>query len=1054
MNRRGRQLDPRFLPRVRPRRPWPICCALLTYFCAFTANAQEPAAPAFSAAPIQEFKIDGPRPLHMPTGLALGADGSVFIVDGVNDRIVQFDASGAVLSEISAVGDQQLSRPLSAIADASGNLWIADTGNHRILVRDPAGGLLRTLAVPVAEGDPPPDLADLALSPDGRFLWLTDNNHHRVLKLQVEGGQYSTFGRRGESLGQFHYPFRLLTTSAGEALIVDVLNGRVQRLSADGIPTGSLGSYGVESGQFYRPKALALDAEGNVWVSDGTLRVIQAFTPDGRLLGIVRDEAGEPLRLGVPIDLEFDAAGALYVLELQENRARKFTITRGPRPALPPRPERRDTATIGAQGRFCTLCHFEWMQPLQAGRATELAAVPPNPPELPYVSREENCLGCHDGSVGDARRRVWVEHGHRIGFAPPESMTLPAHLPLSDGKMVCRTCHSAHGLPESRTTLEEIVFLRVDGPPHTLCLDCHGELSTGVGAGMHPLTEMPGGVPGELLHLDYPEVRAQVTCLACHTGHGARYAQLLELDPATNQLCLTCHAEMTPALFSEATRSRHGRLPALSQPQLEVAQAWETRVGPEGELLCSTCHQSHHAQNETYLLAFDPTGQQACAACHVEQRTVTDTVHDLRTNFPEMTNLAGVSPTEGGACSGCHTAHQFARQPQPTAFDPSGNCATCHAPDTLPNVVSLGDLNHPETACTDCHDPHVARHGNFLQAPAHALCRSCHQDQSVLADSPHDVAHNPAAWPEAAIAAQDPCLACHRPHGTEQTGLFRVPPAQGAVAGSAACLACHPQAAPGASSPISFVHSPRATDIIPADVNLPLTEADGQRLLVCHTCHDPHQAGLAAREMLRTPPDAPPDQLCLTCHPQRLNVHAIGHGFMMLREAGFDARACTPCHVTHADPQSIEDAHLWPKALNPEGARSPLVHAADHYCLACHREDGPVAPPTVASHPEAQMFNISQPNELGYLPLFNEQGQLDAAGSIACQTCHLTHGRETPAPLPEGITNVSERELRARQWHLRSFGPANVCATCHGADAIRRFIYFHDLARRGGPIEG
>ena len=56
-------------------------------------------------------------------------------------------------------------------------------------------------------------------------------------------------------------------------------------------------------------------------------------------------------------------------------------------------------------------------------------------------------------------------------------------------------------------------------------------------------------------------------------------------------------------------------------------------------------------------------------------------------------------------------------------------------------------------------------------------------------------------------------------------------------------------------------------------------------------------------------------------------------------------------------------------------------------------------------------------------------------------------------PLPPEVQTVSARELRARVWHIRVFTQDSVCTTCHGADALRRFMYFHDAARRSGPIQ-
>ncbi len=145
---------------------------------------------------------------------------------------------------------------------------------------------------------------------------------------------------------------------------------------------------------------------------------------------------------------------------------------------------------------------------------------------------------------------------------------------------------------------------------------------------------------------------------------------------------------------------------------------------------------------------------------------------------------------------------------------------------------------------------------------------------------------------------------------------------------------------------------------------------------------------------------------------------------------------------------------MWPKRLCPhEDPSIPAPSVANYYCVSCHREGGPVAAPAIASHPEADMFNSYAPTTPGFLPLFNEAGEVDPKGSIACRTCHLTHGRSTPAPMPANVSALNPREQRARKWHIRSFAAENVCTACHGFDALRRYMYFHDPQRRGGPIE-
>ncbi len=85
--------------------------------------------------------------------------------------------------------------------------------------------------------------------------------------------------------------------------------------------------------------------------------------------------------------------------------------------------------------------------------------------------------------------------------------------------------------------------------------------------------------------------------------------------------------------------------------------------------------------------------------------------------------------------------------------------------------------------------------------------------------------------------------------------------------------------------------------------------------------------------------------------------------------------------------------------------------------------------------------------------LFDARGAVNQTGSIGCRTCHLTHGRTEAATELTTQPGISARELRARKWHMRTFLEGNVCYSCHGPDALRRFMYFHDAERRGGPIE-
>lgn len=1023
------------------------------------SNAAPPEPPArFVATPVLTFQYDGPPALHMPTAVAIGPGGDVYVTDGALDRIVVFAPDGSLREEFQTVGEETLAQPISLKFDRQGILWIADTGHGRVLARNPDGSLARVIRCPPApDARHSPDITDVAVNADGTRIWLADNDNHRLLRYDVAGATFSSTGERGQSLGQLYYPFMLALGPTGDVFVSEPVTGRVQIFDAAGRVVRSLGTYGADLGQFYRPKGIAIDADGNAWVVDGTLGVVQVFRPTGSLLGVLCEPGGQPLKLVSPAGIAFDADGNLYVAEVSAHRVHKFALKVDPDVAPPMLPRR--TTVTPLQPQACAVCHLEWLEPLARGVTTAIMAPPTTTPEHPVASRPEMCLSCHDGAVVDSRRRIWLEHGHSTDILPPPTMQVPDFLPLVNGRIECRTCHSAHAAGQPMGDIATAVFLRVANRASELCMSCHADKTGGRAAGTHPTGGMPWAIPEALVQAGAqvgPDAR-ELTCQVCHTPHGARHDHLLVMGTESSQLCVTCHDQMRPGMFRDGGPAEHPLSPVVNAEQAAAIRELGTQLGPGEHLICLSCHKLHHGKGERFLLADDLTDGQMCLRCHSDKQSVVATHHDLRTNFPEERNRLGMTAHTGGPCSSCHLFHRYARAPEASELDPGGGkCITCHQPERPAQTKILGSANHSPIGCTKCHDPHTGQFGQFMHDAPYVVCTQCHTDQAGLGGGPHDVTRASPSWPVASTAIGDRCLACHRPHGDDQTGRFRAGLAADAPVGEASCLACHRAVGPDAQAPLALLH-PRDVTAQSTATEVPLStggERNERRELACRSCHDPHRGRGASEKLVRVAAGDSPQKACTNCHAEMTNLHAIGHAAGVLRAAGFEPGTCGPCHVPHGRRDDIEPRFLWPKKLEFVMDAADPLRVANQHCVACHHTGGPVAPPAIATHPPAEMFNATAPDASGYLPLFNERGEVDPQGKIACRTCHLTHGRQTAAPLPPALGEIASRELRARQWHIRSFTANAVCTTCHGTDALRRFMYFHDAARRGGPIAG
>lgn len=71
---------------------------------------------------------------RMPSGVAVDAQGSIYVVDTGGSRLEQLTPSGRVLGTIGRLGtgDYGLRRPRGIALDRQGTLFVADTANHRV----------------------------------------------------------------------------------------------------------------------------------------------------------------------------------------------------------------------------------------------------------------------------------------------------------------------------------------------------------------------------------------------------------------------------------------------------------------------------------------------------------------------------------------------------------------------------------------------------------------------------------------------------------------------------------------------------------------------------------------------------------------------------------------------------------------------------------------------------------------------------------------------------------------------------------------------------------
>ena len=223
----------------------------------------------------------------LPVGLAVDAEGNIWVADRVNNRITEFNAKGEYLTKFGAAGsgNGQLNGPTSLAFTSNGNLWVTDAGNHRVQQFKPNGEYLGQFGT---EGTGPGKFVEpwgIAVDPTGN-IWVSDS-FYRVEEFSSSGAfirEQHGAGYGGSGNGEFSSPRGVATDSAGNVWVADSGNNRVQELSPAGGFIRKFGTPGSSDGQMSSPYGVAVRPSGDVLVAEKGNNRVQEFTPEGEFL--------------------------------------------------------------------------------------------------------------------------------------------------------------------------------------------------------------------------------------------------------------------------------------------------------------------------------------------------------------------------------------------------------------------------------------------------------------------------------------------------------------------------------------------------------------------------------------------------------------------------------------------------------------------------------------------------------------------------------------------------------------------------------------------------
>lgn len=297
---------------------------------------------------------------YNPAGLAVDAQGNIYISDTFNNRIRKITPAG-IVSTVAGNGmagyvdtdaaDAEFYAPQGLTLDAQGNIFVADFGNNVIRKISTAGvvstyagngfaGFVDGAAINVAAFNGP---SGLAFDAKGN-LFVADQNNNMIRKITPTGGVSLFAGAQSGGYtnvtvdsasgtwGAFNSPAALAIDASGNLYVADKGNSAIRQITPAGVITTLAGGTNQQALIGY-PSGICIDVNGNSFITDESGRIIELTSAKTLyiLAGAANvsgfaDGSGAAAQFSSPQGIGVDASGNIYVADFNNNRIRKVVV--------------------------------------------------------------------------------------------------------------------------------------------------------------------------------------------------------------------------------------------------------------------------------------------------------------------------------------------------------------------------------------------------------------------------------------------------------------------------------------------------------------------------------------------------------------------------------------------------------------------------------------------------------------------------------------------------------------------------------------------------------
>jgi predicted membrane-bound mannosyltransferase/DNA-binding beta-propeller fold protein YncE len=295
-----------------------------------------------SADLVLNVALENQIPLNAPRSLAFAKDGSVYVADSRNHRVLHLDLEGNIISQWGTfadgvsipVGQGTFNEPWGIAVGPDGSVYVTDTWNHRVQKFTANGKYIMEWGI-FGQGETPESFygpRGLAVDAEGR-IYVSDTGNKRIVVFDANGLFITQFGSAGFDPGQFDEPVGIAVDKEGTVYVADTWNQRIQTFipieSESGlsfVPGKQWDVYGWFGQSLENKPFITVDDNLHVFITDPDGYRVMEFDNDGVLIRTWGDFGDSNTSFGLASGIAVDPDGKIWVTDGLYNRVMRFTL--------------------------------------------------------------------------------------------------------------------------------------------------------------------------------------------------------------------------------------------------------------------------------------------------------------------------------------------------------------------------------------------------------------------------------------------------------------------------------------------------------------------------------------------------------------------------------------------------------------------------------------------------------------------------------------------------------------------------------------------------------